>query len=183
MSRALAIVMLTTAPALAAEDHHDPAGSASDDHGVHAHDHETGVAHAFALGPLRVVHPWTRATQGPDAVVFMDLDNTGDAPITLTGAAADWAASAAIVGFTLKDGEGRYTPLPSIPIAPGHDLVLRPDEVALRFTGITAPLPHGGHVHLTLHTSLGALEIAAMVEAADALQHSHAGHSHMEHGD
>jgi len=164
-------------------DHHDHEEGDHDD-GVHAHDHEHGVSHVFTLDGLRVVHPWTRATTERDAFLFMDLHNTSDAPVTLLGAEADWATGAEIVGFRLEAGEGQYTTLPPLPVAAGRDLMLRPQEVAIRFTGLSEPLPQGGHVHLTLRTSLGDLDMAAMIEAADAMQHSHAGHSHLEeHGE
>ncbi|MCF8481186.1 MAG: copper chaperone PCu(A)C [Rhodospirillum sp.] len=164
---ALGALLFTASPLLAA----DP------DHG-HDHNADGEVSHVFEQAGLHVVHPWTRATSGRDALIFMDLENEGDAPITLLGAHAHWAESAEIVGFALENGEERYLPLPSIPVAPGHDLVLRPKEVALRLSGLSEALVKGQHLDLELQTSLGELEIDVMVEAADATNHGHAGHSH-----
>jgi copper(I)-binding protein len=110
--------------------------------------------------------------------MFMDFENEGATSVTLLGAHAHWAESAEIVGFVLENGEERYQPLPSIPVAPGHELVLRPKEVALRLSGLSEALVKGQSVDLELLTSLGEFEIEVMVEAADATNHSHAGHSH-----
>ena len=144
----------------------------------HDHDHEPEMHHLFALDGLHVLHPWTRATGGKDALVFMELSNEGDTPVSLIGAEADFAAGAELVGYSFAAGSGSYQPVPPVPVQPERELDLAPDGLAIQLTGLTRDLAEGAHLDLTLLTSLGALEIEVAVEAHDARQHSHAGHAH-----
>lgn len=183
------LALLLAAPALADEPGHDDHGHEAADqvsgHQVSGHDedhdHEEGIAHVFRQGDVRVVHPWARATDSREAFVFLDFENLGATEIVLQGASADWAETAGLAGFVLKEGEGVHVPVAPVPVAGGRELVLRPQELSIRLEGIAAPLKQGGHVHLVLQTSAGPVAIDAEIEAADAMQHSHAGHKHMEH--
>jgi copper(I)-binding protein len=133
--------------------------------------------HLAELDGLRAVHAWTRATDGAETLVFVEIENEGETPVTLEGARADGLV-ATLVGFRMQDGEGGYETIPSMPVAPGRELHLEPDGLAIRLTGLTDPLAEGGEIEMELLTSLGALPIHVEVEAADATTHSHAGHSH-----
>lgn len=141
------------------------------------HDHH-GAEHLFEIDGLEILHPWTRATQGDEAFVFMELHNEGEDPISLIGAEADFAAKVVLVGFTLAKGTQTVTPLPAVPVAPGRELELAPDIMAIHLTGLTRDLVQGGHAHLHLLTSKGEVDIELAIENADAQQHSHAGHAH-----
>lgn len=126
---------------------------------------------------LRALHAWTRATDGAEALVFVEIENEGDSAVTLEGAAVD-GLTAELVGFRLADGEPTYETVGSVPIAPGRDLHLEPDGLAIRVAGLSAPLTEGGAFDMDLVTSVGVLEIHVEVEAADADAHGHAGHNH-----
>lgn len=156
-------LMALTLPALAAD--------------THDHDHDE-IEHAFEIAGLHVVHPWMRATTGREGVLFLELHNEGDVPVSLMGAEADWAETATLVGYVLKNGDVTANPLPAIPVAPGRTLDLEPNVLAIQFTGLRAPLVEGHPVALHLITSAGEIEIDAAVEPATALHHSHAGHQH-----
>ncbi len=149
---------------------------AGDDHGHD--DHDEDAAHLFEIGGLEVLHPWTRATEEDEALVFMELINEGAAAVAVEGAEAGFAEAAELVGFRMQDGEGGYEALPPVPVQPGREMELAPDAMAIRLTGLSRHFEEGDHVELTLITSAGALEIEVAVEAADATQHSHAGHAH-----
>ena len=122
----------------------------SHEHG-HAHAEDSSDdAHLSTMGDVRLLHGWTRATGADTALVFVEIENTGDTPVTLTGGAADLAESAALVGFTLEDGTPVYPELPALPVAPGTEMVLAPQGVALRLDGLSRELAEGDSFDLTL---------------------------------
>jgi copper(I)-binding protein len=141
---------------------------------AHAEDDD----HLSQLGELRAVHAWTRATSGSEAFVFVELENEGESAVTLDGARTEIAETVDLVGFQLKDGETIYEPIPSVPIAPGRDLHLEPDGLALRLGGLSMALVEGEEFDLDLQTSLGVLAVHVEIEAKDAKTHNHAGHAH-----
>ncbi|GHG98640.1 copper chaperone PCu(A)C [Pseudodonghicola xiamenensis] len=137
------------------------------------HDH-----HLSELQGVRALHAWTRATGADKALVFVELENDSPRRIVIEGAGTDIAKSAGLVGFQLVDGEPSYSALPPLPIEPGREMHLDPNGMAILLTGLTHELTEGEEFDLHLETSLGELELHVAVEAANASQHSHAGHSH-----
>ncbi|WP_138465638.1 copper chaperone PCu(A)C [Poseidonocella sp. HB161398] len=159
----LAALLALSGPAMAAE----------------THGHEEEEHHAFALGDLVVEHAWTRATSAKTADVFMLVHNLGEAPVLLSGASSARAQSAALIGYRIAGGTETAEALPAVPVPAGREMVLAPGVMAVRLSGLSAPLEEGGHLDLVLLTDAGALEIEAEIGAADAMHHSHAGHSHL----
>lgn len=149
-----------------------------DDHAGHDHDDHENDSHLSELAGFRVIHGWTNATTQNGTLVFMDLENTRSETIVLTGAEADIAAQATLVGFRLVDGEPAYETLPSVPLAAGRKMALAPNGLAIELTGLSRDLHAGDHFDIELHTSLGHVEVHIDVEPAGATQHSHAGHAH-----
>lgn len=139
----------------------------------HAHDD-----HEASLGGVTVIHAWTRAAApGEDAVVFFEIENAGE-PVMLTGAEATNAASVEVVGATMgADGAMTYQPIGEFQL-PGGEFDFDPNGLGLRLNGLTTELMQGDHFALHLLIGDGELEISVEVEAADAVAHSHAGHSH-----
>lgn len=134
--------------------------------------------HLSELDGFRAVHAWTRATTGDEALVFVELENQGAADVMIDGADSEVAAAAALVGVELKDGAPVYTVLPPLPVPAGREMHLDPDGLAIRLTGLSRDLAEGDEFEMHLETSLGEIELHVAVEADDAHQHSHAGHSH-----
>ncbi len=134
--------------------------------------------HVAEANGLRVVHAWTPATDGPEALVFMEIENRGDAPATLTGAAADVAGEAALVGHALAGGESTWTPLPGVPVEAGGELRLEPNVLAIRLSGLAAPLEEGAHLDVEVLFGDLVLPVEVAVEPEGATAHSHAGHVH-----
>jgi copper(I)-binding protein len=146
-----------------------PAVMAADTHN-HAH-----VAEAQGL---RVVHAWTRATNGTEAFVFAEIENTGAAERVLTAASTKAAHEGRVVGFGFKDGAAHWTVLSGIPVAPGGELELEPDTLAIRLEGLHVPLTEGGNLDLVFIFDTLMIEATAEILAGNARSHSHAGHSH-----
>lgn len=164
MKRLLAIALLLAAPVFAEEGH---------DHDDHA-----DAKHVFEIGGLEILHPWTNATDHDHALLFMDLHNEGDTPVEIIGARIEGGPTGQLVGFHLKDGEMTFDALPPIPVEPGKALDLAPDGLAIHFDGLSEPLEEGHHWEVIVLTSVGEVALDAAIEAEDARQHSHAGHSH-----
>lgn len=149
-----------------------PAQTGETDH-AHAH-----ADHLASMGDVRMLHAWARATSGDTALVFVEIENTGQAPVSLIGGEAALAASVALVGFQMKGGAGGYVDLPALPIAAGSTMVLAPEGVALRLEGLANALEAGQSFALELEFAEGHAELSVQIEPASARQHSHAGHAH-----
>jgi hypothetical protein len=185
------LAALSALPVHADEDHatDTAADHAQDDeHGHdddHAHDEEhvheevaSDDDHLSTMGDVHLLHGWSRATSADSALVFVEIENAGSTPVTLTGGRAVLAQSATLVGFTLEDGTPTYSELPALPVAPGTEMVLAPQGVALRLDGLSRDLVEGDSFDVTLTFAKAEVTLAVEVEAADATQHSHAGHAH-----
>lgn len=135
--------------------------------------------HKAEVDGVVILHAWSQATSGPDAKVFMEIENEGDAPITLTGGEADEiAGSVKIMGASIRAG-GEPEPLPAMAIEPGSHLELEPEGVYLHLEGLSRKLSEGDEFEMhVLLEPVGEVEIHVEVEAHDASQHSHAGHNH-----
>lgn len=188
-SAALALVVALAAPGLA----HDAHGQHGDQAGAHHeedrdetghneaghHDHAEEEAHHLAeIEGVRALHAWTRATGEGTALVFVTIENKGEAEVKLEGAESAAAKTAELVGFQLKDGEPTYVSLPFVSVKPGRKLALQPKGLAIRLGGLEQPLNKGDELEVEFEFDTGHLEMHVQVEAADATQHSHAGHQH-----
>ncbi|MFV0358573.1 copper chaperone PCu(A)C [Tropicimonas sp.] len=145
-----------------------PGALADDDH----------ADHLSELGGIRAIHAWTRATSQDDALVFVEIENTGDETVTLQGGQAEIATGGELVGFRLKNGNESHVALPGIPVAPKTTLILAPGAAAIRLSGLTRPLRQGEAFEAGLDFDIGTLAVHVETEAADADRHSHAGHGH-----
>jgi len=154
---ALIAALLVPLPAAAQDDHSD---------------------HLSEAGGLRLLHAWTRATDDDTAYVFVEIANTGDAAQTLSGGSADIAETTTLVGFLMQDGVGGYQALPGLPVAPGTDLDLTPEGLALQLDGLDTDLAEGDSFPIEVHFGETHIDVTVAVEAANASQHSHAGHMH-----
>ncbi|WP_157961501.1 copper chaperone PCu(A)C [Acuticoccus kandeliae] len=139
-----------------------------------AHDSD----HVRERAGVRILHAWTRATTDRTTLVFAEIENTGEAEVTLHGGTAPIAEGGTLVGLTVKDGALSMVPLPPVPIAPGRELELAPDGLAIALHGLSRPLGEGDAFDLTFTFDFGTVEIPVAVERADARQHSHAHHHH-----
>mgnify|MGYP002173747799 CR=1 FL=1 len=134
--------------------------------------------HVSELNGVRAVHAWTRATSGDTALVFVEIENGSDAIVLIEGGHSDDAEQVELVGFRLKDGEPVYEPVASVPVGAGKEMVLAPERLALRLSGLTKPLGEDGELEMEIVLDIGELDVHVAVEAANATQHSHAGHNH-----
>lgn len=165
MIRALAIAVLLSSAVIVGTAGQE----AHDDHDEH---------HVFEVNGIEVLHPWARAaTAGEQTFVFFELHNETGAD-RLLGASTPVAAEIHIVGLTIGADGTAVQEVGAIDIPPGA-FAFDPGGVALELHGLSMALEQGGHFDLTLEFEVaGRVDIEVAVEAADARQHSHAGHSH-----
>ena len=154
------------------------AGSAqAGDEAGHAHASDAD-SHLATLGDIRLVHAWTRATDRGEALVFMEIEHNGHKAATLTGGASGIADGVNLVAFRSRDGNAGYVTLPDLTIAPGTEMVLQPEGVALRLTGLDEPLVEDQSFDMEVAFDLGHAQVIVQIEAPNATRHSHAGHAH-----
>lgn len=153
------------------EDRHDEDGQHDDDHEEHSD-------HKGSTNGISALHAWIRATSGQEALLFVEIENGSDRDVRILGAETQIAEAVELVGFQLKDGEADYVVLPSMPVKPGKDLVLAPNGLALRLTGLKQAFEKGDSFEIELEFDVGPIDMTVQVEATDATQHSHAGHQH-----
>ena len=136
------------------------------------------AGHVRERNGIHVVHAWTRATTDATGAIFMDVESRGRAD-RLVGARTPVARNVTIEGSMLVGGDVTARTLPEIEIPAGGELVFEPDVIFLRLSGLEQALVEGDEFPLTLaFETAGELPITVLVEAPDAVQHSHAGHEH-----
>lgn len=176
---ALAFAACAALPAWAGDHGHDHDHDHDHAEETHQETHQdTGDTHLATVGDLRVLHAWTAATHDRHTLVFMEIENSGDQPVMITGGESPLAGQITLVGFHLQDGHAHYEPLDQVPAPAKAELELAPNGLALRLDGLTRELHKGDEFPLELNTSLGHIPLHVQVEAEGATAHSHAGHNH-----
>lgn len=139
---------------------------------------QDGHDHLAEAQGLRILHAWTPATAGPEALIYMEIENGSDRALTLSGAETGDGQAAQLVGFAYADGVETWQPLPDMPVAAGQHLDLAPRGLALQLTDLATPLSQGDVLQIEVAFGDLHLDVAVEVEAEGASAHSHAGHSH-----
>lgn len=110
-------------------------------------------AHDYAAGPLKVSHPWSRATPGGAKVAagYLTVTNTGSSPDRLTGASVTAAGRAEMHSMSSEGGVMRMAPLPNgLEIPPGGTVTLAPSGNHLMFLDLKQPFKQGERIAGTL---------------------------------
>ncbi|MEM6761621.1 MAG: copper chaperone PCu(A)C [Pseudomonadota bacterium] len=136
------------------------------------------AAHDFNLGAINIDHPWSRATP-PGAKVaagYMQVVNRSDAPVTLTGAAADFA-NVEFHSMAMENGVMQMGEVGSITIGAGETLTFEPGGLHIMFTGLKAPLKAGEIRKATLDFGKDGKVTVAFVVEAMGTAHDHSAHA------
>lgn len=143
------------------------------------------AAHDYAVGPLKVGHPWSRATPGGAKVAagYLTVTNTGSSPDRLTGASVTAAGRAELHSMSSEGGVMRMAPLPNgLEIAPGATVTLAPSGNHLMFLDLKQPFKKGERVAGTLtFERAGTVPVEFVVEgiaAKGSEKGSDKGHDH-----
>ena len=141
---------------------------------------DTASAHDYTVGPLKIDHPWTRATPKGAAVAggYLKITNTGSAPDRLIGGTVAVAGRFEMHEMAVVGGVMKMRPLPAgLEIKPGETVELKPGSFHLMFTELKQPVVQGKRVKGTLvFEKAGTVEVEYAVEAiggAPATRHHH----------
>lgn len=151
-------------------------------------------AHDYSAGPLKLGHPWSRATPGGAKVAggYVTVTNTGSDPDRLTGGSIEAAGRTELHTMSMEGGVMKMAPLPNgLEVAPGKTVTLAPSGHHLMFMDLKRPLKQGERVKGTLtFERAGAVPVEFAVESLAAKEpgkepgkekasgHDHSGHDH-----
>ena len=131
----------------------------------------------YATENVKVSHAWTEETaEMAHAIdVYMTIENTGEEPITLTGAHVDFAKAGVFQAQVVDDdGTLRTREVKQIEIAPGQSVTMQPGGLHIVFNDVQRTLHAGDHFHAHLEfAEAGELEIEVEVEGHEDEDHDH----------
>lgn len=138
-------------------------------------------AHDYAVGPLKVGHPWARATP-PAAKIgggYLGIENTGSTPDRLLGGSTEAAARVEIHESSLTDGIMRMREkADGVVIAPGQTIEFKPGGLHMMLVDLKTPLKQGDKVKATLmFERAGSVAIELQVQGVGAPQPAPAEHT------
>lgn len=135
------------------------------------------LAHDFTVGPLKIDHPWTRATPAGAKVAggYLTIQNTGAVPDRLVGGASEIAGRVEIHEMAVKDGIMTMRPLPSgLDLQPGGKAELKPGGYHIMFMDLKRPLKEGESVKGTLQfEKAGSVAVEFAVQSVGAREPGH----------
>jgi len=144
----------------------------------------TAFAHQAKLGEIEILHPWARATTGPNGAVFVILKNHGTENDRLIKAASPLAKSAELHTHIHEGDVMKMRPVEAIDLPAGGEAKLIPGGLHVMLFGLTQPLKEGTRIPLTLtFEKSGTINFDVMVGAAGALTPADLEAHPMEHMD
>lgn len=127
---------------------------------------------AWALSPVnavQVINPWSRATAGRTAAVYVTFENNTRSDDRLVAAATAIAERAELHVASSENGVMRMRPLDAIEIKSGTQATLKPGGMHIMLIGLKQPLRAGQTFPLTLSFERsGNIEITVKVMKAGA---------------
>jgi periplasmic copper chaperone A len=129
-------------------------------------------AHDYSVGPIKIVHPWTRMppTGAKVAGGYMTLTNTGTDVDTLLGGTIINAQRLEVHEMSVTDGVMRMKQLqPGLELKPGETVVLKPGSYHVMFMDLSARPETDKRLKGTLvFARAGTVEVEYKVEPAGA---------------
>ena len=140
------------------------------------------TAHDFKAGPLKIGHPWSRATPAGAKVGggYLSIENTGSAPDRLVSIAVPFAARAEIHEMATKDGIMTMRPMDNgVEVSAGAKVEFKPGGYHIMFMELKQPLKQGETLKGTLtFEKAGSVDVEFKVDsiAAKGGEGEHKGH-------
>lgn len=139
-------------------------------------------AHDYELGKLHIEHPWARASAGaaPTGAAYLAIENRGDAPDRLIGAATPAAERAELHNHIDDNGVMKMREVEGGIVLPaGTTTQLAPGGLHIMLMGLAQPLEAGTHFPLTLtFEKAGELAVEIKVEPIGHQPEPAHGHAH-----
>ena len=140
------------------------------------------TAHEFKAGPLKIGHPWSRATPAGATVGggYLSIENTGTAPDRLVSVSVPFAARSEIHEMAVKDGIMTMRPLDTgLEVKAGDKAELKPGGYHIMFMDLKRQLKEGETIKGTLtFEKAGTVDVEFKVDsiAAKGSEGEHKGH-------
>ncbi len=139
-------------------------------------------AHGYAVGELKIDHPWARATPGAakNGAAYLTVSNTGKQADRLVAASVDVADHAELHTHLNDNGVMKMRQIPDIPVEAGATVKLQPGGLHIMLMDLKQPLKEGDKIPLTLRfEKAGEVKVDVHVDkvgAMPAAAGAHAGH-------
>jgi copper(I)-binding protein len=110
---------------------------------------------AFAADPaptIEITHVWARASAGAsgNGAAYVTLHNTGTTADQLVAVSTDAAGKAEVHLSKMENGISSMAPVPSLEVAAGATVEMKPGSYHIMLLGLKAPLVAGQTIPLTL---------------------------------
>ncbi|WP_439495113.1 copper chaperone PCu(A)C [Bosea sp. (in: a-proteobacteria)] len=143
----------------------------------------TAFAHDYKAGPLKIDHPWSRATPAGAKVGggYLSIENTGTTPDRLVSVSAPFAGRGEIHEMAVNNGVMTMRELEKgIEIPPGAKVEFKPGGFHIMFQELKQPLKQDERLKATLtFEKAGTVEVEFKVEgigakgSSGAAEHKH----------
>ena len=123
-----------------------------------------------ACDAVKIENAWVRLPPGPNTALYMDITNSSDEPVALTGADSDFATTYELHESMMSEGQMVMEKVPGqeIPVAAGATTNLKPGGLHVMAIDIQQTLSVGDEKTFTLtFTCDCSKEITAPVETAE----------------
>ena len=134
------------------------------------------AAHDFKAGPIRIDHPYARATVPgqPNGGGFLKLSNEGPTADRLVAATSARAGSIELHTMRMEGDVMRMRQVDAIELPAGASVELKPGGMHLMFIGLKAPLRNGDTFPMTLRfEKAGEVVVTVNVEVPQAAEPAH----------
>ncbi|KPF71699.1 hypothetical protein IP69_06030 [Bosea sp. AAP35] len=135
------------------------------------------LAHDFTVGPLKIDHPWTRATPSGAKVAggYLTIQNSGSVPDRLVGVSSEIAGRIEIHEMAVRDGIMTMRPLPEgLVVKPADKAELKPGGYHIMFMDLKRPVREGEPVKGTLQfEKAGTVAVEFAVQGIGAREPGH----------
>ncbi|AOO80453.1 hypothetical protein BHK69_08245 [Bosea vaviloviae] len=139
-------------------------------------------AHEYKAGPLKIGHPWSRATPAGAKVGggYLSIENTGATPDRLVSISVPFADSVEMHEMAVVDGIMTMRPLENgLAIASGAKIEFKPGGYHIMFMDLKQPLKQDEMLKGTLtFEKAGTVEVAFKVETMGAKAPAPGAHTH-----
>lgn len=139
-------------------------------------------AHGYQAGPLKIGHPWSRATPAGAKVGggYLSIENTGSTSDRLVSISVPFAGRAEIHEMAMKDGIMTMRPLEKgVEVLPGAKVEFKPGGYHIMFMDLKQQLKQGESMKGTLtFEKAGSVDVEFKVDsiAAKGAEGEHKGH-------
>lgn len=139
------------------------------------------LAHDIQKGPIKIIHPWARATVPAQKIGagYMSIQNTGKDADRLVGASTAVAERVEMHVTTVENNVARMREVKGYDVKPGEFVHLAPGGAHLMLVNLKQPLKAGDSFPIKLRFErAGEVDLPMMIEAGGSTPETKAKHGH-----